>query len=37
MHRLRYRLFKERPDWEVCTRGVEVDAFDAMSGAGHGS
>ncbi len=31
MHRLRYRVFKERLDWEVETAGdMEVDEFDAL-------
>jgi acyl homoserine lactone synthase len=31
MHRLRYRVFKERLDWEVETAGdLEVDSFDAL-------
>jgi acyl homoserine lactone synthase len=31
MHRLRYRVFKERLDWDVHTSGdMEVDSFDAL-------
>ncbi|MFB6417791.1 acyl-homoserine-lactone synthase [Bradyrhizobium tunisiense] len=31
MHRLRYRVFKERLDWDVQTSGdMEVDEFDAL-------
>jgi acyl homoserine lactone synthase len=31
MHRLRYRVFKERLDWEVETAGdMEVESFDAL-------
>ncbi|UPT86978.1 acyl-homoserine-lactone synthase [Bradyrhizobium barranii subsp. apii] len=31
MHQLRYRVFKERLDWEVFTSGdMEVDSFDAL-------
>ena len=31
MHRLRYRVFKERLGWEVQTRGgLEIDALDAL-------
>jgi N-acyl-L-homoserine lactone synthetase len=31
MHQLRYRVFKERLDWEVHTSGeMEVDSFDAL-------
>jgi len=31
MHQLRYRVFKERLDWEVHTSGgMEVDRFDAL-------
>lgn len=31
MHRLRYRVFKERLDWDVETTGdMEVDGFDAL-------
>jgi acyl homoserine lactone synthase len=31
MHRLRYRVFRERLDWEVQTSGdMEVDEFDAL-------
>jgi N-acyl-L-homoserine lactone synthetase len=31
MHRLRYRVFKERLDWEVQTSGdMEIDEFDAL-------
>lgn len=31
MHRLRYRVFKERLDWDVDTTGdLEVDSFDAL-------
>ena len=31
MHRLRYRVFKQRLDWEVETAGdMEVDSFDAL-------
>lgn len=31
MHQLRYRVFKERLDWEVETSGgIEVDSFDAL-------
>ncbi len=31
MHRLRYRVFKERLDWEVEAAGdMEVDEFDAL-------
>lgn len=31
MHRLRYRVFKERLGWDVRTRGgFEIDAFDAL-------
>lgn len=34
MHRLRYRVFKERLDWEVETAGdMEVDEFDALQPA----
>jgi acyl homoserine lactone synthase len=30
MHRLRYRVFKERLDWDVQISGdMEVDEFDA--------
>lgn len=31
MHRLRYRVFKQRLDWDVETAGdMEVDSFDAL-------
>lgn len=31
MHRLRYRVFKERLDWDVQISGdMEIDAFDAL-------
>lgn len=31
MHRLRYRVFKERLDWEVSTSGgFEIDTFDSL-------
>ncbi len=31
MHRLRYRVFKQRLEWEVETAGdMEVDSFDAL-------
>lgn len=31
MHRLRYRVFKSRLDWDVPTNGkFEIDAFDAL-------
>jgi N-acyl-L-homoserine lactone synthetase len=31
MHRLRYRVFKERLDWDVHISGdMEIDAFDAL-------
>jgi acyl homoserine lactone synthase len=31
MHQLRYRVFKERLDWDVHTSGgMEVDSFDAL-------
>ncbi|NGO52984.1 acyl-homoserine-lactone synthase [Allomesorhizobium camelthorni] len=31
MHRLRYRVFKERLDWDVRTNGgCEIDSFDAL-------
>jgi acyl homoserine lactone synthase len=31
MHRLRYRVFKERRHWDVQTSGdMEVDEFDAL-------
>lgn len=31
MHQLRYRVFKDRLDWEVETAaGMEVDSFDAL-------
>lgn len=31
MHQLRYRVFKERLDWDVQTSGdMEVDSFDAL-------
>jgi acyl homoserine lactone synthase len=31
MHQLRYRVFKERLDWDVHTSGgIEVDTFDAL-------
>lgn len=31
MHRLRYRVFRERLDWEVHVSGdMEIDAFDAL-------
>jgi len=31
MHRLRYRVFKERLDWDVQVSGdMEVDDFDAL-------
>jgi len=31
MHRLRYRVFKERLGWDVqVTRGMEIDEFDAL-------
>jgi acyl homoserine lactone synthase len=34
MHRLRYRVFKERLDWDVETSGdMEVDSFDALQPA----
>lgn len=34
MHRLRYRVFKERLDWEVETAGdMEVDEFDSLQPA----
>jgi len=30
MHRLRYRVFEERLDWDVQVSGdMEIDAFDA--------
>lgn len=29
MHKIRYRVFKERLDWQVCVRdGLEIDQFD---------
>lgn len=32
MHRLRYRIFKQRLDWDVQASGdMEVDEFDALS------
>ena len=32
MHRLRYRVFKERLDWDVEVSGdLEIDRFDALS------
>ena len=32
MHRLRYRVFKERLAWSVTTEGdLEIDSFDASS------
>lgn len=32
MHRMRYRVFKERLDWDVVTSGgLEVDEYDALS------
>ena len=31
MHRLRYRVFKERLDWDVQVSGdMEIDEFDAL-------
>lgn len=34
MHRLRYRVFKERLDWEVEVSGdMEIDRFDALKPA----
>lgn len=31
MHRLRYRVFKERLDWQIKRNGgYEVDSFDAL-------
>ena len=31
MHRLRYRIFKERLDWDVQFSGdMEIDEFDAL-------
>ena len=31
MHQLRYRVFKERLDWEVHISGdMEIDSFDAL-------
>ena len=31
MHRLRYRVFRERLDWEVHVSGdMEIDGFDAL-------
>lgn len=31
MHQLRYRVFKERLDWEVHTSAdMEIDSFDAL-------
>jgi acyl homoserine lactone synthase len=31
MHRLRYRVFKERLDWDVQFSGdMEIDEFDAL-------
>lgn len=31
MHRLRYRVFRERLDWDVQVSGdMEIDAFDAL-------
>ncbi|WP_434725440.1 acyl-homoserine-lactone synthase [Mesorhizobium sp. RIZ17] len=30
MHRLRYRVFKERLDWQVRGGGYEIDSFDAL-------
>src|ERR1700710_1545059 len=31
MHRLRYRVFKERLDWDVLFSGdMEIDEFDAL-------
>nr|BAN09816.1 probable conjugation factor synthetase, TraI [Mesorhizobium loti NZP2037] len=31
MHRLRYRVFKERLDWNVSTtRGFDIDSFDSL-------
>ncbi|WP_265518235.1 acyl-homoserine-lactone synthase [Nitratireductor luteus] len=31
MHRLRYRVFKERLDWDVSTSGgFEIDTFDSL-------
>lgn len=31
MHRLRYRVFKERLGWEVqVSGGMEIDEFDAL-------
>jgi acyl homoserine lactone synthase len=31
MHRLRWRVFKERPDWDVqISRDMEIDEFDAL-------
>ncbi len=32
MHRLRYRVFRERLDWEVTTCGeLEIDAYDTLN------
>jgi acyl homoserine lactone synthase len=32
MHRLRYRVFKERLDWDVTTSGdMEIDEYDALN------
>src|SRR6185437_4325849 len=32
MHRLRYRVFKQRLGWDVETTGdLEIDSFDALS------
>ena len=34
MHRLRYRVFKERFDWDVQFSGdMEIDEFDALQAA----
>nr|WP_280954166.1 acyl-homoserine-lactone synthase [Mesorhizobium helmanticense] len=30
MHRLRYRVFKERLGWNVRTTGFEIDSFDPL-------
>ena len=31
MHRLRYRVFKERLDWDVTVSGdMEIDEYDAL-------
>src|SRR5258708_21405016 len=31
MHQLRYRVFRERLDWDVHTSGeIELDSFDAL-------